>query len=92
MAKDIRIGFVMKLRKGVTRGEIRELMEVLDRVADPEWMNPTTIKLISDPENCTTEGCKHWKCRTEENPVPNREETIFQRYNAEYGDPCFYIP
>lgn len=88
-----RVAFVMKLRDGVTHAEIRELTTLLDRVADPAWMNPVKTAFVSDPENCTRgERCIHQWCRTVETPLPNREKEIFQKYEDEHGDPCFYIP
>lgn len=90
MAK--RVAFVMKLREGVTRGEIRELMALLERVGDPSWVFPTKTNYIADPEHCTKSDCAHWKCRVEEVPVEDREGHIFEKYDDKYGDPCFYIP
>lgn len=90
MAK--RVAFVMKLREGVTRGEIRELMALLEKVGDPSWIHPTKTNYIADPDNCTKPDCAHWKCRVEEVPVEDREGCIFQRYDDEWGDPVFYIP
>jgi hypothetical protein len=88
MAK--RVAFVMKLREGVTRAEIRELLALLDRVADPEWVKHTRTKYEDRGVPHVRDGKEYMYTPVE---VPDdRERRIFQKYNDEYGDPCFYIP
>lgn len=36
MAK--RVAVLMKLRDGVTRGEVKELCDLLRRIGDPQWL------------------------------------------------------
>lgn len=71
-----RVAVLMKLREGVTKGEVKELCDLLRRIGDPEWLN-------------IDESMARWqKCK----PGPKTDEQIVKKYNDQHGDPVFYIP
>jgi hypothetical protein len=71
---------LMKLKEGVTRQAVRELCEMLRRVADPKWL---AARHEQDKDGKFLRACA---------PRPKTDAEIVQPYDDEYGDPVFYIP
>lgn len=85
MAK--RVAVLMKLRDGVTKGEVKKLCELLRRIGDPSWLQNRGYETYVNP----VLGDQ----RIRYAPHKNRDKTdeeIVTRYEDEYGDPTFYIP
>jgi hypothetical protein len=82
-----RVAVLMKLKDGVTKGEVRELCELLRRIGEPSWLMDGGYDEVRGTEN--GRAFVHYNRRPKK---PRTDEQIVQRYDDEYGDPTFYIP
>lgn len=73
----------MKLKAGVTKGEVKELCELLRRIGDPASLQIT-------PYVTETRQGERWSVAQPRRP--KTDEEIAVKYNDEHGDPVFYIP
>lgn len=78
-----RVAVLMKLKDGVTKGEVRELCALLRRIGDP-----TALRIR--PYKTEVRDGQKWAVAQPERAKTDDE--IAQKYDDEYGDPVFYIP
>ena len=82
-----RTAVLMKLKDGVTKGEVRELCALLRRIGEPEWLKINGYEKYTNPVL--------GDIRSRRAPQKDRaktDEEIVHRYEDEHGEPVFYIP